>query len=160
LRNRHWLWRKERRRNSDWLRSNERRDYSCDTNVQIPRDEDRCCRDSIQSLNWLGISFLSLSACNNSASFSLCSLMSCQMFSAGSGNFGSLHNCDWCYERCRDRNFWSHWETKGSSSRGNRDVGGSHSKSVDIIRSVVNCLDNVVGINILVAASGNSEGVL
>jgi len=82
------------------------------------------------------------------------------MFSTGSSDLRSLDNSDGGYERSGDWNLRGDWETNWGSSRGNRNVGGGNSESVDIISSVVDSLDDVVGINVLVAASGDSEGVL
>jgi len=145
LRNHHWLGRKER---------------SWDSNRLGGNSEDWSLWDSVQSLDGLSISSLPLSCSQSCCSFSLDLFVSGEMLGAGSSDLRSLNNSNRGYEGSGDRNLRGDWETKWSSSRGDRNVGGGNSESVDIISSVMDSLDNVVGINILVASSGDSEGVL
>jgi len=145
LRNHNWLWRKERSWNSNGLGDN---------------SEDWCFWDSVQSLDGLGFSSLPLGGSKSCCSFGLDLFVSGEMLGAGCSDLRGLNNSDRGYEGGRDGNLRSDWETNWGSSRGNRNVGGGNSESVDIISSVVDSLDNVVGINVLVAASGDSEGVL
>merc|ERR1712172_478767 len=82
------------------------------------------------------------------------------MFSSGSGHFRSLHYGDGGNQGGGHGNLGSHREASLDQSRGYRDAGGGHSESVDVVSSVVNSLHHIVGINVLVAASGHSESVL
>merc|ERR1712127_1155228 len=83
------------------------------------------------------------------------------MFSSGSRHFRSLHYGQGSHQGGGHWNLGSHGETNSSRSSGSYgDVGGGNSESVDVVSGVVNSLNHVVGINVLVAASGHSEGVL
>jgi len=113
--------------------------------------------ESIAGLNRLGLTPSSL---RDGSNFRLGGLVSSEMFSSGSGHLRSLHHRDWGHQGGGHWNLRSHRQASSSSSGSHRNVGGGHSEPVDIVSSVVNSLDHIVGINVLVAASGHSESVL
>merc|ERR1712172_360404 len=119
--------------------------------------EDWSSGNSIAGLNRLSLASFSLSNLSNLSNLRLGGFVSGEMFSPGSGNFRSLHYGDGGNQGGGHGNLG---QTKSSSSRGYRDVGGGHSESVDVVSSVVDSLHHIVGINVLVAASGHSESVL
>merc|ERR1711878_174455 len=75
--------------------------------------------------------------------------MSSKVFSSSSSNFRGL------FRGNRGHQGGSSW-----GYRGHRDVGASHSESIDIISNVVHSLENSIGIHILIASSGHSKGIL
>ena len=91
---------------------------------------------------------------------SLSFLVSSEMFSTSSSNFRGLNHGDGGNQWGDGGGSGSHGEVSLDQSRSYGDVGSGHSESVDVVSSVVNSLDNIVGINVLVAASGHSESVL
>jgi len=119
--------------------------------------EDGSSWNSIAGLDRLGLSPPSL---RHGSDLRLGGLVSGEMFSSGSSNFRGFHYRERGDQGGGHRNFGGHGETNSSSSGSHGDVGGGHSEAVDVVSSVVDSLDDVVGINILVAASGHSESVL
>ena len=95
-----------------------------------------------------------------SSNVSLCFLVSGKMFSTSSSNFRGLNHRDGGHQGDGGGGCGSHGEVSLDQSRSYGDVGSGHSESVDVVSSVVNSLNNVVGIHVLVAASGHTEGVL
>merc|ERR1712012_314623 len=86
--------------------------------------------------------------------------MSSKMFSSSSCNFRCL-----CYSNRGYKGgcFRGKWGNKGGScwsSWGNWDISSSNSESIDIIRDVVDSLENSIGINILVTSSGDTKSIL
>merc|ERR1719410_3017393 len=104
------------------------------------KTKDWSCRNLIISFN--GFSFSLLHTGSSSSGLS----MSSKMFSSSSSNFRGL--------------FRGNRGHQGGSSWGHRDVGASHSESIDIISNVVNGLENSIGIHILIASSGHSKSIL
>merc|ERR550539_2319449 len=119
--------------------------------------EDWSTGNSIAGLNRLSLAPFSLRHLSN---LRLGGLVSGEMFSSGSGHFRSLHDGDGGNQGGGHGNLGSHGQTKSSSSRSYGNVGSGDSESVDVVSSVVNSLNHIVGINILVAASGHTESVL
>jgi len=119
--------------------------------------EDGSSWDSIAGLDRLGLSPPSL---RNGSNLRLGGLVSGQMFSSGSSNFRGLLYRERSHQGGGHRNFGSHGETNSSSSGSHGDVGGGNSEAVDVVSRVVDCLDDIVGINVLVTASGHTESVL
>jgi len=95
-----------------------------------------------------------------SSNFSLGFLVGSKMFGTSSGNFRGLLYGYRSYEGGGDRSHGGYGEISLDQGGSNWDVGSGNSESVDIISSVVNCLDHIVGINILVTSSGHSKSVL
>jgi len=114
-------------------------------------NEDGSSRDLVITFNGLSLTPLPL---NNWDSGSLGSCVGSQMFSTGSSNLRGLHYRD------LGSNDRGNGEAGSRSSHGYGDVGGSNSESVDIIGNIVDGLQDVVGINILVATTGHAKGVL
>ena len=77
----------------------------------------------------------------SSSNFSLSSFVGGEMVSASSSNFRSLN-----YGNRASSCYW--------------DVGSSDSEPVDIVSSVVDGLDDIVGVNVLITSSGHTESVL
>jgi len=100
---------------------------------------------SITLLPFLGTICSSFGSFSGSSSFS----MDSKMFGTSSSNFRSFSY------RC--------WANKGAcsdSSWSNREVGGGNTEAIDRVGSVVGGLDNAISVDILVAATDNTEGVL
>jgi len=157
----------ERKRGMDWSRKDEglvSESYWSWNHGGLDQDwrysEDWSSGNSIAGLNRLSLAPFSLSNLSNLSNLRLGGLVSGEMFSSGSGHFRSLHYGDGGNQGGGHGDLGSHGQTKSSSSRGYRDVGSGHSESVDVVSSVVNSLHHIVGINVLVAASGHSESVL
>jgi hypothetical protein len=91
---------------------------------------------------------------------SLCFLVSGEMFSTSSSNFRGLNHRDGGHQGDGGWGCGSHGEVSLDQSRSYGDVGSGNSESVNVVSSVVNSLHHIVGINILVAASGHTESVL
>lgn len=101
----------------------------------------------------LGLGFLG-------SNFSLSFLVSGEMFGTSSGDFRGLSHGERGNQGGGGRGFGSHGEASLDQSGGHGDVGGGHSESVDVVSSVVHSLNHIVGIDVLVAASGHTEGIL
>jgi len=111
-------------------------------------------RNSIISLN--RFSFSLFNAGSSSSSFS----MGSKMFSSSSSNFRCFYWGNWSYKWGSS---WCNWASKWGnswSSWGNWDISSSNSESIDIIRDVVDSLENSIGINILVTSSGDTKSIL
>jgi len=141
---------------SYWSLSQERL-WVMDNRRDSCRNEDWSGWDSISGIDRLSISSFPIRTDGN---FSLGFFVSSKMLGTSGGNFRSLLHRYGGDKRGRDRNFWSNGKSNCSSSGSYWDIGGGNSESVDIISSVVNCLDHIVGINILVTSSGHSKSVL
>jgi len=98
----------------------------------------------------------SISSCGSSFGF----LMSSKMFSSSSCNFRCLCYSNRGYKGSSFRGNWGNKRGSCWSSWGNWDIGGSNSESIDIIRDVVDSLENSIGINILVTSSGDTKSIL
>jgi len=94
------------------------------------------------------------------SNFSLCFLVSSEMFSSSSGNFRGLLHGERSNQGGGGGGFGSHGKVSLDQGGGHGDVSGGYSEAVDVVSSVVDSLDHVVGINVLIAASGHSESVL
>jgi hypothetical protein len=95
-----------------------------------------------------------------SSNVSLCFLVSGKMFSTSSSNFRGLNHGDGGNQGDDGGGCGSHGEVGLDQSRSYGDIGSGHSESIDVVSSVVDSLDHIVGINVLVAASGHTESVL
>jgi len=82
------------------------------------------------------------------------------MFGSSSGNFRGLLHGERGDKGGGSGGFGSHGQTNSGSSRSHWDVGSGNSEPVDVVSGVVDSLDDIVGINVLVASSGHSKGVL
>ena len=154
----------ERKRGRDWGRKDEglvSQSYWSWEDGRLHQDrrdaEDWSSWNSIAGLDRLGLAPLSL---RHGSNLRLGGLVSGQMFSSGSGHFRSLLYGQRSHQGGGHWNLGSHGQTDSSSSGSHGNVGGGNSESVDVVSSVVNSLNNVVGIHVLVAASGHTEGVL
>merc|ERR1719266_1673547 len=94
------------------------------------------------------------------SNFSLCFLVSSEMFSSSSSNFRGLSHGERGHKGGHGGGRGSHGEVSLDQSGSHGDVGGGNSEAVDVVSSVVNSLDDIVGINVLVTASGHTESVL
>jgi len=94
------------------------------------------------------------------SNFSLSFLVSGEMFSSSSSNFRGLHHGERSHQGGGGGGHGSHGKVSLDQGGGHWDVGGGHSEAVDVVSGVVDGLDDIVGINVLVAASGHSESVL
>ena len=119
--------------------------------------EDGSSWNSIAGLDRLGLSPPSL---RNGSNLRLGGLVSGEMFSSGSGNLRGLLYGERSNQGGGHRDLGGHGQTNSSGSRDHGHVGGGHSEAVDVVSSVVDSLDDVVGVHVLVAASGHSESVL
>ena len=154
----------ERKRGRDGARKDERlvsQSYWSWNHRGLDQDrrdsEDGSSWDSIAGLDRLGLSPSSL---RNLSNLRLGGLVSSEMFSSGSGYFRCLLYGERSHQGGGHRDLGGHGQTNSSGSGGHGDVGGGHSEAVDVVSGVVDGLDHVVGINVLVAASGHSESVL
>jgi len=155
----------ERKRGVDWSRKDEglvsQSYWSWEDgrlNQERRDSEDGSSWNAIAGLNRLGFAPPSL---RNGSNLGLGGFVSGEMFSSGSRHFRSLHYGQGSHQGGGHWNLGSHGETNSSSSSGSyRDVGGGNSESVDVVGGVVNSLNHIVGINVLITASGHSEGVL
>jgi len=154
----------ERKRSRNWGRKDEglvSQSYRSWEDGRLDQDrrdsQDWSSRETIAGLNRLSLTPSSL---RDGSNLRLGGLVSSKMFSSGSGHFRSLSHGDGGHQGGGHWNLGSHGQTNSSSSGSHGNVGGGHSEPVDVVSSVVNSLDHIVGINILVAASGHTESVL
>jgi hypothetical protein len=154
----------ERKRGRNWSRKDEglvSQSYWSRNHWRLDQDwrhsEHWSSGNSIAGLNRLGLAPSSL---RNGSNLRLGGLVSGKMFSPGSGHFRCLQDGDGGNQGGDSGNFGSHGQTNSSSCRSHGHVGSGHSESVDVVSSVVDSLDHIVGINVLVAASGHTESVL
>jgi hypothetical protein len=75
--------------------------------------------------------------------------MESKMFSAGSSNFWGVNYGYWGNKRARSR-----------SRRAYREVGGSNTEAIDGVGDVMGSLEKAISVDILVAATDNTESVL
>ena len=118
------------------------------------KTKDRSCRNLIISFN--GFSFSLLHTGSSSSGLS----MSSKVFSSSSSNFRGLLRGNRGHQGGSSWGHRGNRESSWGSLRGHRDVGASHSESIDIISNVVHSLENSIGIHILIASSGHSKGIL
>ena len=94
------------------------------------------------------------------SNFSLCFLVSSEMFGSSSGNFRGFLHGERGDKGGGSGGFGSHGKGSLDQSGSHWDVGGGNSEPVDVVSGVVDSLDDIVGINVLVASSGHSKSVL
>jgi len=99
---------------------------------------------------------ISLLPCSNS----FCSSsMGSKVFSFSGSNLRSINHRFKGSNKGDSRYFRGNWEGNIRVGSSNRKVGGSNSESIDRVGDVVGGLEDTVGINILVAATGHSKGI-
>ena len=154
----------ERKRGGNWGREDERlvsQSYWSRDHGWLHQDrrdsQDGSSGNSIAGLDRLGLAPPSL---RHGSDLSLGGLVSGKMFGSSSGNFRGLLHGERGNQGGGHRDLRGHGQTNSSGSRDHGHVGGGHSEAVDIVSSVVDSLHHVVGIHVLVAASGHSESVL
>jgi len=154
----------ERKRGGNWGREDERlvsQSYWSRDHGWLHQDrrdsQDGSSGNSIAGLDRLGLAPPSL---RHGSDLSLGGLVSGKMFGSSSGNFRGLLYGKRGNQGGGHRDLGSHRQTNSGSSRSHWDVGGGNSEPVDVVSGVVDSLDDIVGINVLVASSGHSKGVL
>jgi len=75
--------------------------------------------------------------------------MNSKMFGTGSSNFRSFSYRCWTNKRAGSDSSWSY-----------REVGGGNTETIDRVSGVVGGLDKTISVDILVAATNNTEGIL
>merc|ERR1719410_2238793 len=100
------------------------------------KTKDRSCRNLIISFN--GFSFSLLHTGSSSSGLS----MSSKVFSSSSSNFRGLLRGNRGHQGGSSWGHRGNRESSWGSLRGHRDVGASHSESIDIISNVVHSLEN------------------
>jgi len=112
-------------------------------------DKDRGSGDLVVTLNGLSLALLPLNNSRLDHNSGLGISVSGKVGSAGSSNLRGLG----------DREGPSNSSNLRGGGHSDRQVGGSNSESVDRVRDVVGGLEDTVGVHVLVATTGHTEGV-
>jgi len=112
-------------------------------------DKDRGSGDLVVTLNGLSLALLPLNHSRLDHNSGLGISVSGKVGSAGSSNLRGLG----------DREGPSNSSNLRGGGHSDRQVGGSNSESVDRVRDVVGGLEDTVGVHVLIATTGHTEGV-